>query len=162
MRRILIGLLVLGSATLNGCGLVIGQLVRSQTQNLQAEQQVNASLARYRQLVMASDVDRAADMFSVDGVLTQDGEPPLKGQENIRLFLKKASGIKLQAYQLQSATTSISERSAKQHGSYAQTTLAPTGTSVSVSGEFDAQWTQQADGRWLLDSLHTNTASTPG
>jgi uncharacterized protein (TIGR02246 family) len=155
MRSTLSSILVAICVSLGGCGLVIGYALRESNRHSLEDSQVVASLARYRQLIIDVDAERLADMFVADGELSHDAEKPYLGQNQIRTFLRTFAGYKIQEYELRADSTAVEKETAKEHGTYAQVVIPPNGSPIKASGEFDATWQHQADGRWLLSRMHT-------
>ena len=158
MRTIACAALLAVCAQLGGCGLLIGGLIRDGSRKQQEQAQVVASLARYRQLIIAIDADRVADMFTPDGELSHDAQAPITGPGRIQAFLKGYADYKIQAYELRALATETNDGLASQQGTYSQTVALPSGAVAQVAGQFDANWARQADGRWLLKRLHTASA----
>ena len=155
MRYLWTGLLLALCTWLSGCGLLIGHAINSSNRTGVEESQVVASLARYRQLVVDVDVERLADMFVSNAEMSHGDETPHIGQQDIRGFLKQFADYKIQKYELQATSTAVDSQTAKQHGTYSQEVLAPNCNPVKATGEFDAVWQHQPDGRWLLVRMHT-------
>lgn len=162
MRTVFINILVASCLALSGCGLVIGYALRESGRKSVEESQVIASLARYRQLVIAVDADRLADMFVADGEMSHDAEKPYLGQDQIRTFLKGLTGYRIQEYKLQALSTVVTSGTAREHGTYAQVVTSPGGDAIKAAGEFDANWQHQTDGRWLLTRMHTTSPGAGG
>lgn len=160
MRRpATVSLLLCLSMALSGCGLVIGHAIREGMRKKQEESQVVASLARYRQLVIAVDSRRLADMFVEDGELSNDTETPHVGQGQIRAFLESRVGYKVQDFVLSASSTTSENETATQRGTYAETVLTPDGKVSRTGGGFYAVWRHQSDGRWLLARMHMRSGA---
>jgi uncharacterized protein (TIGR02246 family) len=159
MRTLLVTFVLAGSLSVSGCGLLIGTLVRDGTRKKQEESQVVASLERYRTLALAADADRVADLFTDQGELSNAGEPPHRGPEQIRSFLKGLGAYQVRQYDLHATTTQVDGGAATEHGTYAQIVVTLAGNTVETAGDFDAEWVRQPDGRWLLRRMHTIPAT---
>lgn len=160
--RLLSALLLVTSLHLGGCALVIGHAIRESSRNSEHESQVNASLTRYRNLVVAQDAERLTDMFTPSGTLSNDDATPAVGQEQIRLFFRNLPSVGNQDYAMNASSTKLDDGNAVQVGTYSQSTSMPGGAVVKTAGSFEARWQHQADGRWLLTRMHTVSSPKAG
>ncbi|MBS0446444.1 MAG: nuclear transport factor 2 family protein [Proteobacteria bacterium] len=155
-RCLLAAIAVLVLFGLSGCGLLIGHVVRQVEGEKRQEAEVVASLARYRQLSVAADAERLADMYDSGGELSHGDGPPHVGHDDILAFLKGYAGYRIRTYELQATSTSVEgDGRVTQEGRYSQTVVAPGGKTITAAGTFSARWAHQPDGRWLLRRMHT-------
>jgi len=157
LRLLAAGLLL---ASLTGCGFVVIHGARKAYEVYTADdRKVDTRLGEYRQLVVERKLDQLTAMFEPAGELSQDAQPPLVGRAAIAAFLRSSAGAKVVEYELKPASTSAHGDSASQKGSFRQRLLTPDGQTLMAQGEFEATWSRQGDGTWLLRRLHT--ASMP-
>jgi uncharacterized protein (TIGR02246 family) len=142
---------------LGGCRSLMRESRHEHAVQRNQESQVLAALARYEHLVIEVDAERLADMFDTNGELSHNDEKPYVGHDTILGFLRTFVGFNIREYELRAASTTIAGDSATQTGTYRQTVLSPTGTTIKAEGSFKAEWQHQRDGRWLLRRMHTSS-----
>jgi len=151
LRLLAAGLLL---ASLTGCGFVVIHGARKAYEVYTADdRKVDTRLGEYRQLVVERKLDQLTAMFEPAGELSQDAQPPLVGRAAIAAFLRSSAGAKVVEYELKPASTSAHGDSASQKGSFRQRLLTPDGQTLMAQGEFEATWSRQGDGTWLLRDL---------
>ena len=156
-RAAAIGLLL---AFLSGCAFVVLHGVRHAYKTyVKPVSEVEAALAQYRALVLGMQPDKMALMFDASAELSHEDSPPLVGQAAISVYLNSFVGYKVLEYELAATGTTLKGETAIQLGKYRQTVEAPGGKTVADRGSFEARWSHQADGRWLISRLHTASGS---
>jgi uncharacterized protein (TIGR02246 family) len=143
-------------AALPGCRLMVREARRDSAVERHQDAEVDAALARYRDLVVQVDAPRLADMFDADGEISYGDQKASVGHDAILAFFNSFAGYKVVAYELRATGTSAQGGSATQSGTYSQTAQSPSGETIKTEGKFEARWARQADGRWLLKRMHTS------
>ena len=115
------------------------------------------ALAAYRQSVLAMNVDATIERLEPDAQIHHADQPPIVGREAIRAFLNTFHAYRVTGYLLAADSTVITGDSATQHGTYHQDVTGPDGAPIHVDGVFDASWHLDADGRWRIARMHTNS-----
>jgi len=123
------------------------------------EQDVQAALAHYADLVQKMDSPGIAAMFAPDGEIVNPGQTPVHGPAAIEAFLKQFEGFKVLSETMTADTTTVTGASAVQTGSYRQTVRTPDGQTLNVSGGFEAEWIRDAAGVWRLRRLGTKPSA---
>ncbi len=155
MRKAL-PLLLAAACLLPGCGFLVVRGARHVYGEMTKDDKaVDAALEAFAQRMLHKDFSAAAALFTADGTLQHDGQPPTVGPAAIQAYLQSFEGLSIQAYVLKPGSTSTSGDSASQRGSYSQTVQTVAGESLSAQGEFEADWQRQPGGRWLLRRLLT-------
>lgn len=156
-RAATIGLLL---CLLSGCAFVVIHGVRHAYKTyIKPVSEVEAALARYRGLVLGMQTDKVALMFDASAELSHDDRAPVVGQAAISAYLNAFVGYKVLDYELAATGTTLKGETAIQLGNYRQTMAAPGGETVADRGRFEARWSHQADGSWLISRLHTASVS---
>lgn len=147
---------------LSGCGFLVIHGVRHamSAYSKKDDEAVEAALARYRESVLAGKTDQLPDLFDPSGELSRDDQPAVSGRAALAAYFKSSAGTKVVDYELKATSTSVSGDQATQKGRYREKVVTPAGQTVSGQGTFDASWSRQSDGRWLLHRLHTTAAVT--
>ena len=145
---------------LSGCAFVVLHGVRHAYKTyVKPVNEVEAALAQYRALVLGMQPDKVALMFDASAELSQEDRAPVVGQAAISAYLNSFVGYKVLEYELAATGTTLKGETAIQLGNYRQTVEAPGGETVAVHGRFEARWSHQADGSWLISRLHTASDS---
>ena len=144
---------------LPGCGFVVVHSAKKlYSEYTKEEREVDLALSRYRALLVRGDFDAAADMFDPVGAeLSRDGRAPVVGRDAIRAFLKSSADRRIVEFTVTVTSTSASGAKASQQGTYRQKFVPPDGRSTVDEGAFEAEWSQQGKGNWLLRRMHTTT-----
>lgn len=156
MRRTLVLTTALACAlALGGCGFIVIRSAKyAYGEFTKDERAVDTALSRYRQLVVARETDKIADMFDVTSELAVDEHAPVLGRDAIRAFLQSRGDDQIVEYELTPSTTTVSGANGSQRGTYRQKLRTPAGQETTVQGSFEAQWVRQANGPWLIRRLH--------
>lgn len=117
-------------------------------------------LAKYAELLRDQDASAIAAMFEPDGSLAHDDQPAIVGRAALEAFMTSFASYKVLAHDMQVTSAVARARTVAQSGTYAQSVRTPQGQTLRVVGSFIAVWRQQADGRWLIESMRT--APAPG
>ena len=156
-RAAAIGVLL---ALLSGCAFVVLHGVRhAYNTYVKPVNDVEAALAQYRNLVLGMHPDKVALMFDATAELSFEDQPAVVGQAAISAYLNSFVGYEVLEYDLAATGTTLKGETAIQLGNYRQKVEAPGGESVAVRGTFEARWSHQADGSWLISRLHTASGS---
>jgi uncharacterized protein (TIGR02246 family) len=115
------------------------------------------ALDAYRQSVLTMNVDATVERLEPDAQIHHADNQPIVGRDAIRAFLKTFSNYRVTSYRLEADQTTVTGATATQHGAYHQDVIAPDGKPVHVDGVFDATWQRDADGRWRIARMHTNS-----
>lgn len=151
---------VLSLWLLSGCAFVVIHGIRhAYTTYVKPVNEVEAALAQYRTLVLGMQTDKAASMFDASAELSHEDQTPVVGQVAISAFLSSFVGYKVLEYELTATGTTLNGETAIQLGNYRQKVEAPGGETVAVRGRFEARWSHQANGSWLISRLHTASGS---
>lgn len=114
---------------------------------------VEAGLQLYGALIRAMDADGVAALFAEDGELGTNGQPPHRGRDDIRAYLKSFGNVKVLSDEMTTASIDVAGDSAMARGSYQQTAKVGDDAPVHVHGGFEAVWVRQSDGRWLIKRM---------
>ena len=156
-RAAAIGVLL---ALLSGCAFVVLHGVRhAYNTYVKPVNDVEAALAQYRNLVLGMHPDKVALMFDATAELSFEDQPAVVGQAAISAYLSSFVGYEVLEYDLAATGTTLKGETAIQLGNYRQKVEAPGGEVVAVRGTFEARWSHQADGSWLISRLHTASGS---
>lgn len=120
-----------------------------------ARHDVDAALREYARLLKATDAAGLAACYTTDGELLNPGMEALKGREAIRAFLASFGEIRIESATMTPDATEVYDDQAFQWGSYSQRVAEPGKPAADHGGRFAAQWSRQADGRWLIRRLLT-------
>jgi ketosteroid isomerase-like protein len=115
------------------------------------------ALAAYRQSILTMNVDATVERLEPDAQIHHADNPPIVGREAIRAFLLTFSKYHVTAYRLDADKTNVTGATATQHGTYHEDVTGPDGKPIHVDGVFDASWQRDADGRWRIARMHTNS-----
>ena len=164
MRRTVCCLVIAALASqLTGCGFVVVHTAKKAYRELtKDERDIEYALNRYRFLTTQGEFDKAAEMFDQGAELSKDGQAPVIGREAIRASFKSAAGLKVVDFELTATSTSASGAKGTQQGTYHQRVKSPEGEIVDADGSFEAEWSQQVGGAWLLHRMHTSAKLANG
>jgi len=84
------------------------------------------------------------------------GADPSRLERNAPIASRPTIGH-VTAYRLDADKTTVTGATATQHGTYHQDVTGPDGKPIHVDGVFDASWQRDADGRWRIARMHTNS-----
>ncbi len=118
-----------------------------------AGEQVIASLEHYRLTVLDHDIEGQVSCFTEDAQLVLGSEPVLQGRTTIRALLQSQRRFNVVTYDLRTAATRVSGSSAVQNGVYSQRIASAQASPTLAKGVFEAQWSRQQDGSWLISRL---------
>jgi uncharacterized protein (TIGR02246 family) len=120
-----------------------------------ARHDVETALQEYARLLKATDAAGLAACYTADGELLDPGMDALKGREAIRAFLASFGEVRIESASMTPDATEVFGDQAFQWGAYSQRVVVPGKPAAGYSGRFVAQWSRQADGRWLIRRLLT-------
>ena len=121
----------------------------------QARVEVRAALARYGDLVTRMDSRGIAAMYTVDGEISEPGQPVTVGRDSIRAFLDSFAGFHVEENAMTSDTIVVKGASLVQNGRFSQRVWMPDGTEVRPRGSFIAEWVRESDGQWRIRRMHS-------
>jgi len=125
-----------------------------------AEDQVKAAMRRYDQFVLAMNAASIAAMFTPDGALVDAGKTIASTPASIRAFLGSFDGkvrVEENASSIESVT--LTGATAILTGTYRQKALLLSDKrEIRVQGKFEAEWSRQPDGQWLIRRMSTQSA----
>lgn len=128
----------------------------------QTERQIEASLQRYRSLVLAMDAAAVAEMYAPDGVMERQSGP-LIGRDAIRQALTNTGGVQVQVFEMTTSYLSYNGPAVVHTGDFNQTAKLPNGKIVNVAGRFEATWVRSDSGIWWIKRMLTRpNAKQPG
>ncbi len=116
------------------------------------------AMRRYASLIQKADAVSVSESYTEDGELIEPGMEPLKGRAAIRGFLESSGSRRIESSEMKPEVTEVSGDGAYQWGTYAQRVVLPGKPAAEFRGRFVAQWSRQADGRWLIRRLLTQPA----
>jgi uncharacterized protein (TIGR02246 family) len=118
-------------------------------------QQLDAALREYAHLQVAKDAAGLAAFYTPDGELLEPGMESLKGPAAIRKFLESFGDVRMESASMTADRTQVWDDNAVQWGSYSQRVALPGKPVAEFRGRFVAQWSRQANDRWLIRCLLT-------
>jgi uncharacterized protein (TIGR02246 family) len=120
-----------------------------------AADQLRQATATYADLVAQMDHAAIAALFTPDGELVNQGDPPVRGPEAIEHFLESFSEYHVQANTLTADTVTVHASEGQVDGTYWQRVQLPDGNVVEVHGIYTARWLRGADGTWRIQRMAT-------
>jgi ketosteroid isomerase-like protein len=117
-----------------------------------AEEQVKAAMRRYDQLALAMNAEGVAAMFTSDGELIDAGKIVARTPASIRAFLKSFDGkVRVEENASSIELVTVTGVTAILTGTYQQKALLLADKrEIRVQGKFEAEWSRQPDGQWLI------------
>lgn len=126
----------------------------------QTEHQIEASLQRYRSLVLAMDAAAVAEMYAPDGVWERQSGP-LAGREAIRQALANTGGVQVQSIEMTTSYISYNGPAVVHTGDFNQSIKLLNGKIVTASGRFEATWIRGANNEWWIKRMIMRPNSKP-
>lgn len=120
-----------------------------------APSSVEAAMQHYNRLILHSDADSIALLYTPDGEL---GEMA-RGRDSISKFLSRFKSFHVLSQQSTTGSISIDHDSALQKGFYYQTTVIPENDTVRVKGAFTAKWLWMKAQGWHISRMDTRSAN---
>ena len=142
-----------------GCGSMATSNIAQNKTAASAETQINATLSRYRELIVRMEPATIALLFTEHGAISHGEQAPIIGRQAIQAFLASFAAYKIIKYELKAKSTLVENGVATQFGTYRQVVTIPAGQTVAVQGTFVAKWERQADSQWLMRCLHTDSTA---
>jgi uncharacterized protein (TIGR02246 family) len=118
-----------------------------------ARAEVESAMQDYARLQAVADSEGLAAFFTQDGELLEPGMEALSGREAIKKFLNSFAEVRIEWASMTSGTIEVWGDAAVQWGSYAQRVTLPGKPAEEHRGRYVAQWSKQANGRWLIRRL---------
>ncbi|MGH9937315.1 MAG: YybH family protein, partial [Blastocatellia bacterium] len=125
-----------------------------------AEGQVKAAMRRYDQFVLAMNAASIAAMFTPDGALVDAGKTIASAPASIRAFLGSFDGkVRVEENVSSIESVTVTGATAILTGTYRQKALLLSDKrEIRVQGKFEAEWSRQPDGQWLIRRMSTQSA----
>jgi len=123
------------------------------------EDQLRRATQHYADLVLAMDHAAIAALFTPDGEVAVEGQPPIQGPEAIRKHLESFKDYHVQAETLTADTVAVQGTAGRVTGTYRQRVRLPAGDIVEVSGTYTADWQRDTAGVWRLRRMSTKSGS---
>jgi len=111
-----------------------------------------AAAARYDQLALAMNAEGTAAMFTSDGEMIDAGKTIARTHASIRAFLKSFDGkVRVEENASSIELVTVTGVTAIMTGAYQQKALLLADKrEIRVQGKFEAEWSRQPDGQWLI------------
>jgi len=124
-----------------------------------AQEQVKAAMRRYDQLVLAMNADEIAAMYTSDGALVDAGQTIASTPASIHAFLGSFDGkVRVEENVSSIESVTITGSAAVLTGTYQQKALILSDKrEIRVQGKFEAEWSRQPDGQWLIRRMSTRS-----
>lgn len=126
-------------------------LLYSCTTSSHNEKGVESAMKHYDQLILKSDADSIALLYTPDGNL---GDMAM-GRDSIRNFLSRFKNIKVLTQASVTDSIKVIADTAIQNGKYDQSDIISGKDTVHVKGEFVAKWLWTKEKQWLIKEMHT-------
>jgi ketosteroid isomerase-like protein len=120
--------------------------------------QVRAATRHYADLVLAMNHHAIAELFTPDGEIRADDQPPIHGREAIERHLQAFAAYKVLEESLTADAIEMSTGGAHVSGTYHQRVRLPTGEVVTVGGEYTADWVLTPSSGWHIKRMATTAA----
>ena len=156
MQLIARSIFLLAALSLGGCIQQFGKHRQSDSivSAPTTEQQIESTLQRYSNRILAMDAAAVADMYAPDGVWERQSGP-LRGRDAIRGALAATGGVRVLSNEMTTATLSYNGPAVVQNGDFKQTVQLPNGKTVDATGKFEATWVQSDNGEWWIRRMVT-------
>ena len=126
---------------------------------LSAQQELRSATQHYADLVLAMDHAGIAALFTRDGEMVADGQPPIQGPAAIQAHLETFKDFYVLAETLTTEEIAVAGKNGHIAGKYHQRVRTPSGSIVEVGGDYTADWVRDRAGTWRLQRMAT--ASKP-
>jgi hypothetical protein len=114
---------------------------------------VEIALTKFSDYMEYMQCNDAADMFEANGSLAESNRRTLESREEIRQSLCRPTVAKVLSYKMHADETLVENQTAKQRGTFSQSLVISNGETLAKDGVFSAEWSRQADKRWLVKRM---------
>jgi ketosteroid isomerase-like protein len=114
--------------------------------------EIKSAMKQYDRLIMKTDADSIALMYTVDGELGEIA----KGRDSIKNFLQRFKNIRVLSQNSITDTITIVKDSCVQKGSYNQISILNEKDTMKVRGRFNANWIWTKKDGWKIKKMKTS------
>lgn len=118
--------------------------------------QIDSAMNAYDKFILQGAYDSIANMFTLDGILSGEGQQPMVGREPIRTLLRSFQGATVLQYTTTANATSLKKDTAIQSGSYIQIVKLPSGDTLELAGDYTATWLKEHNKLWKISKMYTH------
>lgn len=118
---------------------------------LHDRKEIELSMQKYDQLIQKMNEDSIAMLYAKDGDLGQMAH----GRDSIRNFLATFKNYKVLSQSSTTDSITIVGNSSIQIGKYRQVVITPDNDTVTVKGEYKANWIWATEQGWLIKKMET-------
>ncbi|MBS1731344.1 MAG: nuclear transport factor 2 family protein [Bacteroidetes bacterium] len=117
------------------------------------KEDVELAMKQYDRLIQKMDTDSIALLYTEDGDLGEMAH----GRDSIRKFLASFKGFKVLSQLSTSDSINLVGDSALQKGTYRQVVITPKNDTVTVKGEYKANWVWLSKNGWHIKRMETKS-----
>jgi uncharacterized protein (TIGR02246 family) len=119
---------------------------------------IREATQHYAQLSLAMDHAGIAAMFAPEGELVLQPGQSVRGPAAIDHYLEGFRAFHVRSDVITTDRVDVNGSTAHSEGTYAQRVTLPDGKTVDVHGRYAIEWTEGANGVWLIRSMSTAPA----